>query len=106
MIKDITQATGEGQLADGTWVPHVLTAIGAVAELEARREGSRPPWVERALGCAECRWQRELGQCRLCRAWVCEWHRTLGYQPRQQERRGGVDCQCGDWESCLVRSAH
>ena len=105
MVNDITQVTGEGQLSDGSWCPPVLTATGAVAELGRHREGNRPEWTERGRGCVVCAWHAELGQCHLCRAWVCSDHRTLSYSPQQPEpRRGGVDCQCEDWRACRVRT--
>ena len=106
MVNDITQATGEGQLSDGSWCPPVLTATGAVAELGRHREGNRPEWTERGRGCVECGWhgQHELGQCRNCRAWVCRWHRTKSYHLQQPERRGGVDCQRRHQSACRART--
>ena len=105
MVKDITQARGEGQLADGTWVPRVLVPVGAVAELAPRREAGLPAThaAPRQAGCSVCSWQTALGQCRLCRSWLCSSHRTMSHVPRQQKRRGGVDCQCFYWGECRVR---
>ena len=111
MVKDITQARGEGQLADGTWVPRVLVPVGAVAELAPRQlplqelasAAGLPTWRQREDGCSVCGWQETLGQCRLCRSWLCSDHRTMSHVPRQQKRRGGVDCQCFYWGECRVR---
>jgi len=108
MVKDITQARGEGQLADGTWVPRVLVPVGAVAELAPRQiplSGlASAAGRQREEGCSECGWQTDVGQCRLCRSWLCSWHRTMSHVPSQPKRLGGIDCQCKDWKQCRVRT--
>ena len=111
MVKDITKARGEGQLADGTWVPRVLVPVGAVAELAPRQlalselasAAALPTWRQRAAGCRVCGWRTAVGQCRLCMSWLCSDHRTMSHVPRQSKRLGGVDCQCLDWWECRVR---
>ena len=59
---------------------------------------------QREEGCSQCGWQTDVGQCRLCRSWLCSWHRTMSHVPSQPKRLGGIDCQCEDWKQCRVRT--